>query len=157
VGSFLIAEGWESTVRRQRDERLDRTAASRTVTISGALANYENALQAARSLWLASESVSRQEFNTFARSLDLKDRYPGSRPSAGARWSPRTRRPASWPAPGPTVSRRSRSRRPAAASWPSQEAGRDRCLADRAPAVADAGPGRAAPTRFRAGSPGGGA
>jgi CHASE1-domain containing sensor protein len=77
VGSFLIAEGWESTVRRQRDERLDRTAASRTVTISGALANYENALQAARSLWLASESVNRREFNTFARSLDLKDRYPG--------------------------------------------------------------------------------
>jgi CHASE1-domain containing sensor protein len=78
VGSFLIAEGWESTVRRQRDERLDRTAASRTVTISGALANYENALQAARSLWLASESVSRQEFNTFARSLDLRDRLPGA-------------------------------------------------------------------------------
>ena len=64
VGSFLIAEGWESTVRRQRDERLDRTAASRTVTINGALANYENALQAARSLWLASESVNRREFNT---------------------------------------------------------------------------------------------
>jgi diguanylate cyclase (GGDEF)-like protein len=77
VGSVLIAEGWESTVRRQRDERLDRTAASRTVTISGALANYENALQAARSLWLATESVNRREFNTFARSLDLKDRYPG--------------------------------------------------------------------------------
>ena len=77
VGSFLIAEGWESTVRRQRDERLDRTAASRTVTISSALANYENALQAARSLWLAAEGVDREEFNTFARSLDLKDRYPG--------------------------------------------------------------------------------
>jgi hypothetical protein len=27
VGSVVIAEGWESTVRRQRDERLDRTAA----------------------------------------------------------------------------------------------------------------------------------
>ena len=62
---------------RQRDERLDRTAASRTVTISSALANYENALQAARSLWLASGSVSRQEFSIFARSLDLTDRYPG--------------------------------------------------------------------------------
>ena len=77
VGSLLMADGWRSTVARQRDERLDRTAASRTVTISSALANYGNALQAARSLWLASDSVSRKEFNIFARSLDLKDRYPG--------------------------------------------------------------------------------
>jgi diguanylate cyclase (GGDEF)-like protein len=77
VGSVLLAQGWQSTVTRQRDERLDRTAASRTVTISSALANYENALQAARSLWLASGSVSRQEFSIFARSLDLGDRYPG--------------------------------------------------------------------------------
>ncbi|HEY6708921.1 MAG TPA: CHASE domain-containing protein [Actinomycetota bacterium] len=77
VGSALLAQGWKSTVDHQRDERLDRTAASRTVTISGALANYESALQAARSLWLASNAVSRAEFNAFARSLDLRDRYPG--------------------------------------------------------------------------------
>jgi CHASE1-domain containing sensor protein len=61
-------------VTRQRDERLDRTATSRTVTIATALANYESALQAARSLWLASNSINRQEFSTFARSLDLNDR-----------------------------------------------------------------------------------
>jgi diguanylate cyclase (GGDEF)-like protein len=77
VGSVVAAQAWQATVNRQRDERLDRTAASRTVTISGALANYENALQAARSLWLASDSVSRREFNAFARSLDLRDRYAG--------------------------------------------------------------------------------
>jgi diguanylate cyclase (GGDEF)-like protein len=77
VGSVLVAMGWQSTIRSQRDERLDRGAASRTVTISSALANYENALQAERSLWLASDSVGRREFNTFARSLDLRDRYPG--------------------------------------------------------------------------------
>ena len=41
------------------------------------MANYENALQAARSLWLASDSVSRGEFSAFARSLDLPKRYPG--------------------------------------------------------------------------------
>jgi len=41
------------------------------------MANYENALQAARSLWIASGSVSRGEFNAFARSLDLRDRYAG--------------------------------------------------------------------------------
>jgi diguanylate cyclase (GGDEF)-like protein len=77
VGSVLAAQGWQSTVTRQREERLDRTAASRTATITDAMANYENALQAARSLWLASDSVSRSEFNAFARSLDLKDRYAG--------------------------------------------------------------------------------
>jgi diguanylate cyclase (GGDEF)-like protein len=77
LGSVLAAQGWQSTVRRQREERLDRTATSRTVTISGVLGSYENALQAARSLWLASETVSRSEFNAFARSLDLRDRYPG--------------------------------------------------------------------------------
>jgi CHASE1-domain containing sensor protein len=77
VGSALLAQGWKSTVDHQRDERLDRTATSRTVTISGALANYESALQAARSMRLASNAVSRAEFNAFARSLDLRDRYPG--------------------------------------------------------------------------------
>jgi CHASE1-domain containing sensor protein len=69
----------------------------RMVTISSALANYENALQAARSLWLASDSVSRPEFNAFARSLDLPKRYPGLQgigssgpavPSPGRRSSP---------------------------------------------------------------------
>jgi diguanylate cyclase (GGDEF)-like protein len=77
AGSVLLARGWQSTVDRERDERLDRTMASRTSTISGALANYENALQAARSLWLASDGVDRSEFNTFARSLDLGERYRG--------------------------------------------------------------------------------
>ena len=77
AGSVLVAQEWRSTVTRQRVERLDRTAASRTITITDAMANYENALQAARSLWLASNSVSRSEFNAFARSLDLEDRYAG--------------------------------------------------------------------------------
>jgi CHASE1-domain containing sensor protein len=77
IGSVLLARAWQATVTRQRDERLDRTATSRTVTIATALANYESALQAARSLWLASNSIDRQEFSTFARSLDLRDRYPG--------------------------------------------------------------------------------
>jgi CHASE1-domain containing sensor protein len=77
VVSGLVANGWQSTVVRQRHERLDRAAASRTATIEGVMANYENALQAARSLWVASDSVSRNEFNNFARSLDLPERYPG--------------------------------------------------------------------------------
>jgi hypothetical protein len=33
----LLARGWQSTVNRQRDERLHRTKVSRTSTISGAL------------------------------------------------------------------------------------------------------------------------
>jgi diguanylate cyclase (GGDEF)-like protein len=77
VASLLIARGWQTTVSRQRDERLDRTATSRTAAITGTLATYENALQAARSLWLASDSVNRSEFSSFARSLNLSDRYPG--------------------------------------------------------------------------------
>jgi diguanylate cyclase len=77
VASGLVANGWQSTIVRQRHERLDRAAASRTATIEGVMANYENALQAARSLWVASDSVSRKEFNDFARSLDLPERYPG--------------------------------------------------------------------------------
>jgi diguanylate cyclase (GGDEF)-like protein len=77
VASVLVAKGWHDTVTRQRNERLDRTATARTASITAAMANYENALQAARSLWLASDSVSRAEFNAFARSLDLRARYPG--------------------------------------------------------------------------------
>jgi Diguanylate cyclase, GGDEF domain len=60
VASTLIAQGGRRPVTSQRDERLERTAASRMVTISSALAKYENALQAARSLWLASDSVGRR-------------------------------------------------------------------------------------------------
>ena len=77
LGSVLGARAWQSTVDHQREERLERTAASRTITITASMANYENALQAARSLWLASDLVDRREFNAFARSLDLGERYPG--------------------------------------------------------------------------------
>ena len=77
VVSGLVARAWQETIAHQRDERMDRAASSRTATIEAALAHYENALQAARSLWIASDSVSRNEFNAFARSLNLGQRYPG--------------------------------------------------------------------------------
>jgi diguanylate cyclase (GGDEF)-like protein len=77
VASAWIAQGWQGTVTRQRDERLDRVAAARAVTVSTALRHYENALQAQRSLWLASSAVNREEFQAFAKTLNLKDRYPG--------------------------------------------------------------------------------
>jgi diguanylate cyclase (GGDEF)-like protein len=77
VASVLIAGGWRSTVARQREERLERSAASRTTTISTALGRYENALQAQRSLWVASTSVTRPGFARFAHTLDLGRRYPG--------------------------------------------------------------------------------
>jgi len=77
AASLWIARRWEATVTQQRDERLDRTAASRTTTIGNALRHYEDALQAERSLWLASTFVSRSNFEVFARTLDLQHRYPG--------------------------------------------------------------------------------
>jgi diguanylate cyclase (GGDEF)-like protein len=63
VASALIAQGWRRTMTSQRDERVERQADTRKVTIASALANYEYALQAARSLWLASDAVNRPEFN----------------------------------------------------------------------------------------------
>jgi diguanylate cyclase (GGDEF)-like protein len=77
AASASIARGWDAAVTRQRDERLDRTAATRTATIGGALRHYEDALQAERSLWQASTFVSRHDFRVFARTLDLPHRYPG--------------------------------------------------------------------------------
>jgi diguanylate cyclase (GGDEF)-like protein len=77
VASVLIAGGWRNTVARQRDERLERGAASRTATISSALGHYENALQAQRSLWVASTRVTSRDFLRFAHTLDLGRRYPG--------------------------------------------------------------------------------
>ena len=77
LGSVWVARGWQSTVTHQRDERLDRTATARTVTIGSVLGGYENALWAARSLWLASGHVSREDFGRFARSLDRETRDPG--------------------------------------------------------------------------------
>jgi diguanylate cyclase (GGDEF)-like protein len=77
AASVWIARGWDATVTRQRDERLDRGAASRTTMIGAALSHYEDALQAERSLWHASKVVSREEFRVFARTLDLEHRYPG--------------------------------------------------------------------------------
>jgi diguanylate cyclase (GGDEF)-like protein len=77
VASVLVAKGWRDTVARQRDERLDRTKASRTITLESSLGGYENALRAARSLWLASDHVNWDDFRRFARSLDKESRYPG--------------------------------------------------------------------------------
>ena len=77
VGSVLASRAWETTVGRQRDERLDRTASSRTASIEVALGDYEEALRAARSLWLASAGVGEEEFKIFVRSLDRETRYPG--------------------------------------------------------------------------------
>jgi CHASE1-domain containing sensor protein len=77
LGSVWVARGWQSTVTHQRDERLDRTAAARTATIGSVLGGYEDALLAARSLWLASDHVSREDFGRFARSLDRETRDPG--------------------------------------------------------------------------------
>jgi len=77
AASARIARGWDAAVTRQRDERLDSTAASRTATIGNALSHYEDALQAERSLWLASTFVSRDDFRVFATTLELQHRYPG--------------------------------------------------------------------------------
>jgi diguanylate cyclase (GGDEF)-like protein len=77
AASVWVARGWHAAVTRQRDERLDRTAAARTTTIRNALRHYEDALQAERSLWHASTFVSREDFRIFARTLDLPHRYPG--------------------------------------------------------------------------------
>jgi diguanylate cyclase (GGDEF)-like protein len=77
AASAWIAGSWNAAVTRQRGERLDRTAVSRTTTIGNALSHYEDALQAERSLWLASTFVSRKDFKVFAATLDLPQRYPG--------------------------------------------------------------------------------
>jgi diguanylate cyclase (GGDEF)-like protein len=76
--SALIATAWQDTVARQRDERLDRTVASRTNAINSQLKQYENALQAERSLWYAtSGKVTREDFRRFVHTLQLKERYRG--------------------------------------------------------------------------------
>ncbi|HET6749470.1 MAG TPA: CHASE domain-containing protein [Actinomycetes bacterium] len=62
---------------RQREERLDRGATSRTTAIGNALRQYENVLQAQRSVWLSSRSVTHEDFGNFVRTLDLPQRYPG--------------------------------------------------------------------------------
>jgi len=77
AASAWIARGWDAAVTRQRDERLDHSATSRTTAIGEMLREYESALYAERSLWLASAFVSHKDFETFASSLDLSRRYPG--------------------------------------------------------------------------------
>jgi diguanylate cyclase (GGDEF)-like protein len=73
VGSALIAKGWASTVARQRDEHLDRTATTRTVTISSALANYdEHGHQAGDRLLKAAAAWEGR-----LRKTDLLARYGG--------------------------------------------------------------------------------
>jgi diguanylate cyclase (GGDEF)-like protein len=77
TASAWIARAWDATVTRQRDERLDHGATSRTTAIGDMLRQYETALHAERSLWLASTFVSHRDFEIFADSLDLPRRYPG--------------------------------------------------------------------------------
>lgn len=120
VVSALVARAWQETIVHQRDERLDRAASSRTAAIENTIANYENALQAARSLWIASDSVSRQEFSAFARSLNLGQRYPGLQ---GIGWRSQ-------------ISDAGRAAFVARALYAAKDAGRDRVHAD-APATVE--------------------
>jgi CHASE1-domain containing sensor protein len=91
AASAWIAHGWEATVSRQRDERLDRGATSRTTAIRDALGQYENVLRAERSLWLASTRVSRRDFRNFAVTLDLPQRYRGLQSLGWRSFVPRER------------------------------------------------------------------
>jgi CHASE1-domain containing sensor protein len=91
AASAWIARGWEATVSHQREERLDRGAASRTTAIRDALGQYENVLRAERSLWLASARVSRGDFRRFADTLDLPQRYQGLQSLGWRSFVPRER------------------------------------------------------------------
>jgi hypothetical protein len=80
VVSALVAKGWRSTIVRQHDERLDR---GRRLA-DGDDRGHDGQLRErppGRSLWVSSDSVSRREFNAFARSIDLRERSraPGHR------------------------------------------------------------------------------
>jgi CHASE1-domain containing sensor protein len=79
VGSVMLANGWDTIVTREHSERLDRLATGRATALEAAMARYEDALHAERALFLASTHVSRTDFETFARNLDLGRRYLGMR------------------------------------------------------------------------------
>jgi CHASE1-domain containing sensor protein len=101
AASAWIARGWDAAVTRQRDERLHHSATSRTTAIGEMLREYESALYAERSLWLASAFVSHKDFETFASSLD-----PRRLPGVGIRHLQRLRLPAGRVAVRPAVHRR---------------------------------------------------
>src|SRR5215216_3299188 len=107
VGSVLVSRGWDTTVDRQRDERLDRTKTSRTASIELALGDYEKALRAARSLWLASGRWTRRSSRSSCGVSTGRPAIRVCRTSAGARWSGGTRRPATKPPPAPRITRTS--------------------------------------------------
>ena len=77
TGSLLLARAWGDLIDRQRDERLERMAVSRTASVRAALDHYQDLLFAERALFLASTTVTRSNFAAFASNLDLSSRYPG--------------------------------------------------------------------------------
>jgi hypothetical protein len=85
AGSVLFARGWQSTVDRRRDERLDRTKVSWASTISGALANDFKAYndrhgqQAGDRLLKAAAAAWRSRL----RKTDLLARYGGEEFATG--------------------------------------------------------------------------
>ncbi|MBX3661070.1 MAG: EAL domain-containing protein [Burkholderiales bacterium] len=82
AGLFLALTlfGWQlvrGLERESIEERFSARIAEVELRLKSRLTDYEEALRSAAALMLASDAVSREEWRTFARGLQLVDRYPG--------------------------------------------------------------------------------
>jgi CHASE1-domain containing sensor protein len=84
VAGGFVARG----VAADDQTRFDRLAGQTENAISDRLNSYLDALQGARGLFDASDTVNREEWSSYIRALDLQQRYPGTRSIAYVRWVP---------------------------------------------------------------------
>lgn len=73
IGSILIHMNAKNTA----NERFMRTSNSVAVTVQNRLRYYENALGQTASMFMASEDVTSDEFQTYTENMGIKNEYPG--------------------------------------------------------------------------------
>jgi len=78
----IVLFSWNTAkveITRQRARAVNENSAYTKDAITKRFETYEDTLRSASALFGASDSVTRSEWSTFAKSLDTADRYPGVR------------------------------------------------------------------------------
>src|SRR6185369_13285115 len=74
-GAAALFVAWQ--IEQDTNQQFDHVVAEAQDTIEARIRSYSDVLLGVRALFIASDSVSRDEFRTYIATLDLNHRYPG--------------------------------------------------------------------------------
>lgn len=83
-----------NSVKRDAQSKFERQVSESTSALKFRLQTYINTLRASQALFAASQSVDRDEWKIFARSLDIQTTYPGINGIGFIRYVPKSRKAA---------------------------------------------------------------